>query len=333
MAVKSQPSPTVYGPLRLGNPAVIVHGGAGGWRGVASIAKVVAAVEDAASAGLRSSSEPLEAVAAAIVVMEDSGVLNAGLGSVPAFDGKVYMDAGLMDDSTAAGGVAAVTYPRNPILLAKWVALNLDHVLLVGSEADKLAARLGLPKHPGPTSQLQERWRRLMARLKEAGEPSWARPLLSLYGDTVGAAVLSGDRLAAGASTGGIVLKHPGRVGDSPIPGAGFYAEAGVGACSATGLGETIILGRPCLTALRLLGEGLPVEEAARAAVAAHTSRFGGGTLGLILVDSKGNAAAAMNTEAMPVGFSGSQAAARGLVLQRKDKEAPVPGAASGLKS
>ena len=324
---------TVLGPVKLGDPAIVTHGGAGGWRGVSSFAEVAAAVEDAAAAGLRSASlTPLDMVEASIVVLEDSGVLNAGLGSVLTIDGRVVMDAGLMDDGLKAGGVAAVSYPRNPIRLARWVAEHLDHVLIAGQEADRLAAALGLERHPGPSKRSLELWRRLRRELESNGRgPSWAKRLLDLGlytgGDTVGAVVLSSGRLAAGTSTGGIALKHPGRVGDSPIPGAGFHVEKGVGACAATGIGETIILGRPCIYALNLLSDGLPVDEAARAAVTRHSSMFGSDNLGLILVDVKGYAAAAMNTAAMPVGLAGSEAAARGLVLQRKDKEAPSPAA------
>lgn len=320
---------TVLGPMKLGDPAIVTHGGAGGWRGVSSFAEVAAAVEDAAAAGLRSAGlAPLDMVEASIVVLEDSDVLNAGLGSVLTIDGRVMMDAGLMDDRLQAGGVAATSYPRNPIRLARWVAEHLDHVIIAGQEADRLAATLGFEKHPGPSKRSLELWRRLRSEIERGRGPSWASRLLSLYrGDTVGAVALSSGRLAAGTSTGGIALKHPGRVGDSPIPGAGFHAEKGVGACAATGIGETIILGRPCIYALKLLSEGLPVDEAARAAVARHSMVFGYDNLGLILVDVKGYAAAAMNTAAMPVGFAGSETPARGLVLQRKDKEAPPPAA------
>ena len=311
---------TVYGPVRLGDPAVITHGGAGSWRLERDrLGEVVEAVRVAAEKGLGGAREGvLRALVEAIAALEDSGVLNAGLGSTLTFDGRVEMDAGLMLDDYTAGAVAVVTYPRNPIRLAEYVALNLDHIIIAGEAADRLAERLGLPRHPGPSPRARERWERLRRELREGRGPRWARRLLELYGDTVGAVALVNSRLAAGTSTGGVSLKHPGRVGDSPIPGAGFYVERGVGGCAATGIGETIILGRPCLYAVELLREGVPVEEAARAAVARHTKLFGPDNLGIILLDAEGNAAAAINTEGMPVGIAGSALArAEGLMLRR----------------
>lgn len=295
---------TTWGPWRLRIPATIVHGGAGGWRGVSSFDEVEKAVASSAEAAL-GSNRALDMLVDAIKTLEDSGVLNAGIGSVLTIDGRVEMDAGLMTDGYVAGGVGAVTYPRNPILLARWVAVNTPHVLVVGREADRLAERLGLERHPGPSERALRRWREILEKARRGeGVPERIRRLYSLYygGDTVGAVVVdSSGGLAAGASTGGVAFKHPGRVGDSPIPGAGFYVENGVGGCSATGIGETIILGRPCEYALQLLRQGVPVEEAARASVARHTRVFGRDTLGLILLSREGHAAAAMNTEAMPV--------------------------------
>jgi beta-aspartyl-peptidase (threonine type) len=315
---------TTWGPLRLGKPAVIVHGGAGGWKGLHSFDEVKAAVERGAAEGYSAGGSALNAAVEAIKALEDSGVLNAGIGSVLTADGRVEMDAGIMDSSLRAGGVAAVTYPRNPIVLAKWVMLNTPHVIIAGSAADRIAEKLGLPRHPGPSSKALERWRNILERIRRGEEvPERIRRVYTLYygGDTVGAvAVGAGGDIAAGASTGGIVFKHPGRVGDSPIPGAGFYVVKDVGGCSATGIGETIILGRPCLYALQLLEEGVPVEEAARAAVARHTRLFGEDNLGIILLDAEGNAAAAMNTEAMPVAARGS-IASHAAIMQRSGAE------------
>ncbi|HID41337.1 MAG TPA: asparaginase [Pyrodictium sp.] len=297
---------TVYGPVRLGDPAVIVHGGAGGWRGISRIEEALGAVRAGAAAGLHYARKGvLEAVVEAVAALEDSGVLNAGIGSILTYDGRVEMDAGVMTDAMQAGGVAVVAYPRNPVRLAAYVARELPHVLLAGPAADELAQRLGLEKHPGPSPHALERWKTLREKLRSGEGPSWARAIYELYGDTVGAVVLSAGRLAASASTGGIVLKHAGRIGDSPVPGAGFYVERGVGGCSATGIGETILLGRPCVYAVELIAEGVPVEEAARAAVARHTQLFGNDNLGIIVLDAEGYAAAAMNTQGMPIAVAG----------------------------
>ncbi len=311
---------TVLGPLKLGDPAVIVHGGAGGWRGVSSFGEVSAAVKKGAEAGLATAERgALEAVVEAIAALEDSGVLNAGVGSVLTIDKRVEMDAGVMD-SSRAGGIAVVTYPRNPVRLAYWVAVNTPHVIIAGPAADRLAEKLGLPRHPGPSERALRLWERLMERIR-TGDEALPERILSIarlyFGDTVGAAVLVSGKLAAGTSTGGTAMKHPGRVGDSPIPGCGFYVEPGVGACAATGIGETIILGRPCLYALDLMRKDVPVAEAAAAAVARHTRLYGADTLGLVVLSVSGEAAAAMNTEAMPVGYAGSLAEPVGLVLRR----------------
>jgi beta-aspartyl-peptidase (threonine type) len=312
---------TVYGPVELGDPAVITHGGAGSWRlEVERLNEVLEAVRRAAEQGLKASSDGvMRALVEAIASLEDSGVLNAGLGSTLTFDGRIEMDAGLMLDDYTAGAVAIVTYPRNPIRLAEYIALNLDHVIIAGQAADMLAQKLGLPRHPGPTPRARERWEKLRKELKEGKGPRWARKILELYGDTVGAVVLVNGRLGAGTSTGGVSLKHPGRVGDSPIPGAGFYVERNVGGCAATGIGETIILGRPCIYAVKLLREGVPVDEAARAAVERHTRIFGADNLGVILLDIHGNAAAAVNTEGMPIGLAGSKLRESRAVMVRRE--------------
>ncbi|MET1129104.1 MAG: isoaspartyl peptidase/L-asparaginase [Thermoproteota archaeon] len=317
MQVRRLGSITVAGPLHLGKVAVIVHGGAGSWRAVErDIQEALEWAKRAAEAGL-GYNEPLQGVAASIEVLENSGVFNAGVGSTLTYTGRVEMDAGLMDDKLHSGAVAVVTYPKNPIRLAEYVAAKLDHIIIAGSAADELARRLGLEPHPGPSERALRRWRELREKLRHGEGPAWARSVASLYGDTVGAVVAYRGRVAAGASTGGIALKHPGRIGDSPVPGAGFYAEKGVGACSATGIGETILLGRPCMFALHLMLQGVPVDKAAEAAVARHTRMFGSDNLGLILLDVEGNAAAAMNTRAMPVALAGDSQEARSLLLLR----------------
>jgi beta-aspartyl-peptidase (threonine type) len=305
----------------LGAKAVVVHGGAGAWRDGVDLEAVERALRRAVEAGLKSSS-PLSAVEEAIAVLEDSGVFNAGLGSTLTVEGRVEMDAGLMDGSGRAGGVGAVTYPRNPIRLARLVLEKTPHVLIVGGAADDLARRFGLEKHPGPSPAAIRRWRRVLEQVRRGQGPYWARAVAETYGlpvaDTVGAVASVAGRTAAGTSTGGIVFKAPGRVGDSAIPGAGFYAVDGVGACAATGIGETIILGRPCVRALELIALGVPVEDAAKAAVSAHTERFGADNLGLIVVDARGRAAAAINTAAMPIGFGGDSVKPQSMMLSRE---------------
>lgn len=298
---------------KLGKPAIIVHGGAGGWQ-FERAREVLKALERAVEAGLKQQTA-LDMVVEAIAVLEDSGVLNAGVGSVLTFDGRVQMDAGLMYRGWAAG-VGAVSYPRNPIRLAKEVYNRTRHVLLVGVDADILAAKLGLPKHPGPIASSFKRW---TDAKKNVEKRKWVALLPQLYSDTVGAVALDReDHVAAGASTGGISLKHPGRVGDSPIPGAGYYAEDRLGACSATGIGETIVLGMVCRKAVELLAEKSPVE-AVKQVLYEHTSRFGPDTMGIILLSADGEAVAGINTKAMPVGYGGMRS---GTMLLERNGEA-----------
>jgi len=297
---------------RLGKPAIVAHGGAGGWQ-VERVGEALQALKRAVEVGLKQKTA-LDMVVEAIAVLEDSGVLNAGIGSVLTFDGRVQMDAGLMYRGWAAG-VGAVSYPRNPIRLAKEVYTRTRHVLLVGADADMLAAKLGLPKHPGPTASNFEKW--VKTRM-DAKKLKWVAPLLQLYGDTVGAVALDQEgHLAAGASTGGISLKHPGRVGDSPIPGAGYYAEDGLGACSATGIGETILLGMVCRKIVELLSKKSPVE-AVKHVLFEHTNRFGADTVGVIVLSAEGEAVVGINTRAMPIGYGGTRSGV--MLLERNGK-------------
>ncbi len=281
-------------------PAVILHGGAGRWlsrarRGLVGEALnyMVAAAEAALS-----TSDAFSAVVEALTVMEDSGVFNAGVGSVLNYAGEVEMDAGVMASWGPVGAVGAVKYPRNPIRLAAEVARRTRHILLVGEGADRMARRLGLPRHPGPLRRQVERYKHLAS---SPSKPEWAAVLDELYGaDTIGAAAAWGAGLAAAASTGGIVLKHPGRVGDSAIPGAGFYASEAA-ACSATGIGEQIIRLSTCRSIVEMVEDGVNVLEAVKALVEEHNKVFGPGGVGVVVLTRAGEAAAAINTEAMPV--------------------------------
>ncbi len=295
-----------------GRPVVAVHGGAGRWkRRFTEEAK--RALEEAVRRGLRlllSGGSCLDAVVEATAVLEDSGEFNAGVGSVLTIDGRVEMDAGIIvatGEHVRAAAVAAVSYPRNPIRLARLVLEKTSHVLLAGEGADMLARKLGLERHPGPSPRALERWKKLLEEAKRGGGPSWARSIVGLY-DTVGAVALDAHGgLAASASTGGLILKAPGRVGDSAIPHAGFDARPGVAACSATGVGETILMGLACHRVLELVAEGIPVVEAVRAVVARHTRLYGDNTVGLLVVDASGTIVAGFNTEAMTVAYASKE--------------------------
>ncbi len=292
--------------LGCGSVTVLTHGGAGGWsRERANEALKV--VEAAAMRGREVFSEardPLDAVAAAVVVLEDSGVLNAGLGSVVTLEGSVQMDAGLMSSCGVVGAVAAVERIRNPILAALIVARETPHVLMAGRGAERLAAAFGLPPHPGPrperVAQLSSRALRdragLLARL-------WGAKTGMAYCDTVGAVASTPEGLAAATSTGGVSYKLEGRVGDSPIPGAGFYADRLV-ACSATGIGEVILVEGVCRRLAEALKTGKSLCQAMLELLEWYTARHPEAPLGVIAVDSGGCGCAGVASGAsMPVGF------------------------------
>ena len=263
--------------------AIAVHGGAG--REVPEDrAARAAGLERAAEAGwsvLAAGGAALDAVVAAVVVLEDDPHFNAGLGSVLTVEGDVELDASIMaGEHLAAGAVAAVSGIANPIRVARAVLDEGREVLIVGEAARAAATRHGIPlcaPEALVTEESRGRWR----------------------GETVGAVARdAAGHVAAATSTGGVAGKRRGRVGDSAIIGAGTYADDGVGAGSATGPGEAII--RVCLVkrALELLGRGHDPGVVARDALAEMDRRVGA-TAGLILVDAGGRIGIAHTTEAM----------------------------------
>lgn len=291
-------------------PVVAVHGGAGSRKGWRNYDRVRRELEAALEEGLKAllTGSAVDAVEAAVKYMEDSGVFNAGVGSVLDLKGGLSMDAGIMDGKNLrAGAVAAVEYPRNPVVLARVVMERTGHIILAGKGADELAEKLSLPRHPGPSERAMKRWRDLLAKIREGGETYYALRYreakdLGLL-DTVGAvAVDRNGWTAAAVSTGGVIMKFPGRVGDSPIPGAGFYANRW-GAAAATGYGEVIIMSMACLRAVERLAQGSAPSEAAWLTVSSITEAFGKGNVGIIVADKFGRVAAAKNTEVMPWGY------------------------------
>ncbi len=293
-------------------PVIAVHVGAGTWKYL-KVDDVINAISDALKAGIRaiaSGGSAVDAVVKSVMVLEDSGLFNAGLGSVVDLAGGVSMDAGVMDGwSGSIGAVASVTYPKNPVLLARKVMELTDHVIIAGSGGDELARRLGLEKHPGPSQEVLKRFRELLRRAKEGKVRFRKSYELALRlgivstADTVGAVALDKEgRLAAAVSTGGVIMKFPGRVGDSAVPGAGFYASRSAAAV-ATGVGEVIIKSFLTLKAVSKVESGLSVMRAAEEAIEELSKVYGNDNAGLIIIDSEGNAWGAYNTRAMPWGF------------------------------
>jgi L-asparaginase / beta-aspartyl-peptidase len=278
--------------------AIVVHGGAGGSisdpeRADRMRAGAAAAVE-AGHAVLASGGAALEAVEAAVVVLEDDPEFNAGRGAALTEYGRVELDASIMEGSTrAAGAVAAVRGVRNPVRAARAVLDDGRHVLLVGPPAIEFAATAGL-QFESETWFVTERERAALARLKES-DAAGAR-------GTVGAVARDAEgRLAAATSTGGVSGQRLGRVGDSPLIGAGTWADETV-AVSCTGHGESIIrtaLAHEVHALLRHRELGLQ-----RACVEAIQSlaRLGGDG-GLIAVTADGDVAATFNSAAMTRGW------------------------------
>jgi L-asparaginase / beta-aspartyl-peptidase len=278
--------------------AIVVHGGAGGSvedpDRVARMRAGAAAAVEAGHAVLAAGGPALDAVEAAVVVLEDDPEFNAGRGAALTEYGRVELDASMMDGATrAAGAVAAVRGVRNPIRAARAVLADGRHVLLVGQPATDFAATAGLA-FESETWFVTERERLALVRLKE-GDATGAR-------GTVGAVARDAQgRVAAATSTGGVSGQRLGRVGDSPLIGAGTWADEAV-AVSCTGHGESII--RMALAhevhALLIHNE-LTLEEACETALEGVT-RFGGDA-GVIAVTARGEVAATFNSEAMTRGW------------------------------
>ena len=269
--------------------AIVVHGGAGR-ESLGERPARRAGVRRAAEAGWRilaAGGGALDAVVAAVALLEDDPIFNAGLGSVLTSDGEVEMDASLMaGDTLAAGAVGAVRGVRNPVRLARAVLEDAREVLLVGPAGRALAAARGLAVCEPDALVTEEARRRWQARQPGPGE-------------TVGAVARDArGHVAAATSTGGVAGKRSGRVGDSAVIGAGTYADDRLGAGSATGPGEAII--RLCLvrSALELVGGGLDPSFAAGHALDELRQRTGA-LAGLILVDAEGRIGARWTTESM----------------------------------
>jgi beta-aspartyl-peptidase (threonine type) len=270
-------------------PALIVHGGAGA-DPVDGREELRAGVREATLAGWRvlaQDGSALDAVEAAVRVLEDHPRFNAGHGSVLTSAGTVEMDASIMEGNRlGCGAVAAVSRVANPITLARRVMDDGHHVLLVGGGAHAFALSAGLPECE-PASLITER----------------QRARLAAHGGTVGAVALDRDgTVAAATSTGGMVGKRPGRVGDSALIGCGTYADSTLGGVSCTGSGEAIIRVVLARRALDFLKEADDPDYAAKVAIDLLVEE-GRGEGGLVLVDWRGRVGHAQSTPLMPVAW------------------------------
>ena len=233
-------------PVAEKNWTLVIHGGAG----VLERSKLSPEKEAAARAGLTKALEAgsavlakggsaMDAVSAAIIIMEDDPNFNAGKGAVFTYKGVNELDASIMDGKTlGAGAITAARYTRNPILLARAVMEKSPHVFLAREGADEFSREQGLEQVDADYFATPERWRQL-EELK-AKKLGWYDVDLK-YGTVGAVAVDSEGNVAAGTSTGGLTGKRWGRIGDSPIIGAGNYADNRACAVSATGAGEFFI--------------------------------------------------------------------------------------------
>ena len=298
-----------------GDPVVlVVHGGAGTIRRADMTEETEAAVRGALEQALRAGHteivggrSALDAVTAALQVLEDDVEFNAGRGGVFAADGTVRHDASVMDGATGLAGASSGTmHVRHPIALARHVMEASPHVLLSGEGAEEFALRQGLELVPNEFFHTDRRRQSLLEvqdRERSASGQALAPEPWQMRG-TVGAVALSADgHLAAGTSTGGMTNKRWGRIGDSPIIGAGTYADDATCGVSATGHGEFFIrLGVARDVAARMAYLGESVGEAA-AHVIGRTLTDAGGTGGIIALDAAGNVSMPFNTEGMYRGY------------------------------
>jgi L-asparaginase / beta-aspartyl-peptidase len=300
----------------------VIHGGAGtierGRMTPEREAAYRAALEAALTAGhevLRRGGPGLDAVVAAIRLLEDSPLFNAGKGAVFTAEGTNELDTSIMDGRTLkAGAAAGLKRVKNPILLARLVMEQSPHVMMVGEGAEAFARQKGVELVEPKYFYTEERWQQLQRRKEEEQKsqpPRSSRPggeellLEDRKFGTVGAVCLDrAGNLAAGTSTGGTTNKKFGRVGDSPIIGAGTYANNETCAVSCTGDGEFFIRAAVAHGVSAAMEHGR-LSLAAAAQLALEKARRLGGTGGLIAIDRRGNFTTPFNTSGMYRGHIG----------------------------
>jgi len=290
--------------------ALVIHGGAGVAsresvppEDEAAIRKELDRALDAGNAVLKSGGSAIDAVTAAIVVLEESPWFNAGKGAVYDAEGGHELDASIMEGHTRrAGAVAAVSTVRNPIKLARAVMEHSEHVMLAAGGAEKFAdTRPEIERVDNHWFDTEKRLKQL--KEAQAFEQQQREPAYGTYFGTVGAVALDAQgHIAAGTSTGGMTNKKFGRVGDSPIIGAGTYANEQCGV-SGTGWGEFYIRAAVAHDiCARMAYRGDSLAKAAEAAVNGEVPRLGGDG-GAIALDKDGNIAMPFNSPGMHRGW------------------------------
>ena len=271
--------------------SIIVHGGAG-MLPAEQYERALEGCRAAAAAGweiLHAGGSALDAVEAAVRVLEDDPAFNAGRGSVLNAAGQVEMDAGIMDGHTGqAGAVTLIKHVRHPITLARYVMTHTPHLILGAEGAEALASQAGC-------TVVENDFFITPYRLEQ-----YHRKAASTAGDTVGAVALDAQgHLAAANSTGGVSFKYPGRIGDSPILGAGYMADSHM-AAAATGQGEHIIRAGLAFLLRDLIASGFSAPQAASRATTLFLQRVPQGQAGWILLDAQGRVGIAHTTQHLP---------------------------------
>ena len=298
------------------SPALIAHGGAGSWRPGReqdAIESMRAAVE-AGRAVLLAGGSALDAVCATVVALEDNPIFNAGTGAVLNFDGFVEMDASVMvGEEKRFGAVTGLQRVKNPILVARKVMEQTDHAMLTGEGALRFARAMGFGDHDPVTEARHEDWREKRIQLERELQDGRKMRMLDFLrghpeyaGGTVGAAAVdAAGVLAAATSTGGMTMKLVGRVGDSPLPGAGNYATE-LMAASATGTGEYVMRSLSTRQVHEAMSHGATLDEAMAGALAQLKRDFEG-DIGIVAVDREGRPVARHLSRDMPHAyFSGA---------------------------
>ena len=281
----------------VSNFGLIVHGGAGSFSGLDenTLNSYKSGIDQALAAGyevLEQGGSSLDAVTSAVIILEDLPLFNAGKGSVYTEIDTQEMDSSIMDGKSGKGGaVAGVSKVKNPIALARKVMEETEHVMLIGKGAEKFAKEVGVVLVDPSYFYSEKNLNRVRKSKKDKKLGTVGAAALDQYGN-----------LSAATSTGGRTNKMTGRVGDSPILGAGTWAQNELCAVSGTGHGEYFMRLLTAADVCKLMEySGLSLEEASNSVV--HKLTESGAEGGIISIDSHGNISAVFNTKAMARGY------------------------------
>lgn len=283
---------------------IVAHCGAGSKRNLPERKKVVIEAVKRGYEILNRGGSAIDASVEATIVLEDSPFSNAGIGSGLNLEGEVEMDASIMTGDLKCGAVACIKNVKNPIVVARQVMENTDHIILSGEGANRFAKIMGVEQYNPKTESSKSLYKKLIKQVKK-GKGTRYFPHLTQYlkyynADTVGAIALDENKnLAVTNSTAGIILKFPGRLGDTPVFGAGLYADR-TGAVSATGHGEEII--RLCLSKVAV---DYIKKNSAQMSVSLTFRKVKKYRIrcGLIAVDRKGRVGWGHTADAMPTAY------------------------------